>query len=661
MVSILGQRAPLMLDSMLPEVKHLQRPILTRLVERRADLETAQAAADAEIERRGYPLQVKPQPGLSPLFMLHGQARRRIAWADGGYTLRGTTDAPRPLDQLQQILAENPAVVSPGVLARPAVQDALLGTTLQIMGPAELSYMAQVAPVYPLLGIEPPWTTLRPQVLVLEERQAGYLEENSISLAEFLDMELDHLVSEKLGDDLIGPARQQIEAILSSLHEPLTAVDKGLEGPLRKTSQHIGRGLDQLKGKVAGAVARRHDVWRRRLEQVRTSCLPDGQSSGTVLIGSPLPEPLRQRLRRYRARATRARSTPAPRRPSVTDAPRYRRNHAVKLDVLAIGAHPDDVELCCGATVALLAEQGKKVGILHLTRGELGTRGTVAEREIEAKAAAEALGAAEMTFLDCGDGALRHGMAEEDALIEVLRAWRPEILLGPPASDRHPDHGRAHRLVADAAFYAGLARRGSGPPHRPGAVFSYMQHDPFDPAFIVDVTQSWDRKVAALAAYDSQLYRPDTDRDEPMTKVSSPEYFLAIEGRARHFGQMIGAAFGEPFWNRVPLAIHDVMSLLPGGVTLTVGRAGGLRAGLRHSRYPRRKTARCFYAAVDATALRRHAQTSSPMLAPPTRPLRSRRDVSGRNLVLSRFRQELFDRCFELSHQLFVVTAGARA
>ncbi len=238
----------------------------------------------------------------------------------------------------------------------------------------------------------------------------------------------------------------------------------------------------------------------------------------------------------------------------------------MKLDVLAVGTHPDDVELSCGATVALLAEQGHKVGILHLTRGELGTRGTPEEREVEARAAAEALGAVEMAFLDCGDGAFRRGRAEEDALIEVLRTWRPEILLGPPASDRHPDHGRAHRLVADAAFYAGLVRRGSGEPHRPGAVFSYMQHHPFEPAFIVDVTRAWDKKIAALAAYDSQLYHPDADRNEPMTKVSSPEYFLAIEGRARHFGQMIGAAFGEPFSSPLPLAVGDVMDLLPSGL-----------------------------------------------------------------------------------------------
>ncbi len=283
MVSVLGAQAPLMLDSMLPEVKRLQRPLLTRLVERRDDLEAAQAAADNEIERRGHPLQVKPQPGLSPLFMLHGQTRRRITWTENGFTLRGLDEDPRPMDQLMEILADNPSVISPGVLARPAVQDALLGTTLQIMGPAELSYMSQVAPAYSLLEIDSPWTTLRPQALMIEERQAGYLEDLGISLAELLDTELDQLVTEKVGEDLVGPARRQIEELLAGLHGPLTAVDKSLEGPLRKTSQHIGRGLDQLDKKVSGAVARRHDVWRRRLDQVRTTVLPGGKAQERFL------------------------------------------------------------------------------------------------------------------------------------------------------------------------------------------------------------------------------------------------------------------------------------------------------------------------------------------------------------------------------------------
>ncbi|MCP3961044.1 MAG: bacillithiol biosynthesis BshC [bacterium] len=284
LVATMGERAPLMLDSMLPELKTLQRPWLSRLVEHRGDVERAQRQADAAIENRGHPLQVSPQPGLSPLFMLHGLERRRIAWSEnGGYSLRGLEGDALPLEQLERILEENPSVISPGVLARPAIQDAVLGTSLQVMGPAELSYLPQVAAIYPVLGIEAPSTTLRPQALVLEERHAGYLEELDVSLAELFDVELDRLVTEKLGEDLVGPVRERIDELLEGLAEPLAALDRGLEGPLRKTRGHIDRGLDQLGGKVAGAVARKHDVWRRRLEQVRTACLPGGKGQERLL------------------------------------------------------------------------------------------------------------------------------------------------------------------------------------------------------------------------------------------------------------------------------------------------------------------------------------------------------------------------------------------
>ncbi|HKI05969.1 MAG TPA: bacillithiol biosynthesis deacetylase BshB1 [Thermoanaerobaculia bacterium] len=245
----------------------------------------------------------------------------------------------------------------------------------------------------------------------------------------------------------------------------------------------------------------------------------------------------------------------------------------MKLDVLGIGAHPDDLELGCGGTLALLARQGRKVGVLHLTRGELGTRGTAAERQAEAERAAAALGAADLDFLDCGDGGLRNGPAEEEALIALLRRWRPDLILGPTPRDRHPDHARAHVLVEAASFYAGLANRAphlgsSGPPHRPAAVFSYMQHDLFEPSFIVDVTSTWEAKLESLSAYGSQLHQPGREEKGggPVTKVSTPDFRFAVEGRARHFGLLIGATFGEPFWSRLPLAVPDPMAILPGGV-----------------------------------------------------------------------------------------------
>ena len=246
----------------------------------------------------------------------------------------------------------------------------------------------------------------------------------------------------------------------------------------------------------------------------------------------------------------------------------------MKLDVLAIGPHPDDVELACGGTLAQLAAAGRKTGILHLTRGEAGTRGSEAERIEEAQRAGSALGVEVVDFLDCGDGALRMGREEEDALIERIRFYRPDMLLGPPPRDRHPDHRRSHKLVEAAAFYAGLAGLSTGTearvePHRPAAVFHYMQHDTFEPRFIIDVTSTWNTKLEALAAYKSQLHQTGTDseaRDEPLTKIASREFREAVEGRARHFGMLIGAEFGEPFGSRQPVAVSDPWHLLPGGL-----------------------------------------------------------------------------------------------
>jgi N-acetylglucosamine malate deacetylase 1 len=245
------------------------------------------------------------------------------------------------------------------------------------------------------------------------------------------------------------------------------------------------------------------------------------------------------------------------------------------VDVLAIGAHPDDVELGCGATLAVLAAAGLRTGIVHLTSGEAGTRGSAEERRDEARSAAEILGVSELRFLDCGDGALRTGAPEEDALIALLREFRPEVVFSPTPADRHPDHGRAHRLVADASFYAGLRGRTGGagtlPVHRPGAVYSYMQHNEFRPSFVIDVTAGWDKKLAALDAYGSQIHRPGRAdvRAAPPTKTASVDFRAAMEGRARHYGNLAGATFGEPFWAPGPLPLvrpEHLLSLVPGGV-----------------------------------------------------------------------------------------------
>jgi bacillithiol biosynthesis cysteine-adding enzyme BshC len=286
MVALLGARAPLMLDSMLAEMKRLQRPWLLRLVDRRREVEEALAKADREIEARGYPLQVAPQPGMSPLFLLHRRERRRIEWLPGDrYALRGLDGSAAPIDRLRQTIEDNPAVVSPGALARAAVQDALLGTTLQVMGPSELSYLAQASAVYEVLEIEAPWTCLRPQAMVVEERQARYLDELGVSLDELVGSagDLDALLTEKLGADFVSPVKGRIEEVLDALRGPILELDPTLEKPWERTRDQIGRAFDQLAAKAAAAVSRRHDVWRRRLEQVSQACVPGGALQERVL------------------------------------------------------------------------------------------------------------------------------------------------------------------------------------------------------------------------------------------------------------------------------------------------------------------------------------------------------------------------------------------
>ncbi len=237
-------------------------------------------------------------------------------------------------------------------------------------------------------------------------------------------------------------------------------------------------------------------------------------------------------------------------------------------DCLAFGAHPDDVELGCGGTLARLVREGRKVGIVHLTRGEAGTRGTPEVRQQEAEAAAQALGVAVVEILDLGDGDLRTDREAEEQVLSRIRHYRPELVFLPPPLDRHPDHGRAHRLVRDACFYAGLARRSRGPSHRPAAWFWYMGHEPFEPTFIVDISSVWQQKQQALDAYRSQLHSGNVDQAEiePATKVSSRNFRLAIEGRARVMGVRIGVEYGEGFGAPGPLAVDDLGALIPRGI-----------------------------------------------------------------------------------------------
>ena len=235
----------------------------------------------------------------------------------------------------------------------------------------------------------------------------------------------------------------------------------------------------------------------------------------------------------------------------------------MNVDVLAIAAHPDDVEMCCAGTLAKLKARGRTFGILDLTRGEMGTRGSAEIRDAEAHRAAEILGASFRTSLDFGDGGLRTGPAEEDALIEAIRIYRPRIIFTSFPEDRHPDHARCGALVADAAFYAGLRKRETAhPAHRPQQVlfFSTMHYQ--TPTFVVDVSATYPLRREAILAFRSQFHNPDSA--EPETMLSAEKFLKELEARARHYGQMTGVEFGEGFISKRPVRIDDPVAAFEG-------------------------------------------------------------------------------------------------
>lgn len=236
----------------------------------------------------------------------------------------------------------------------------------------------------------------------------------------------------------------------------------------------------------------------------------------------------------------------------------------MKLDILAIAAHPDDVELCCAGTLAKAVKNGSKVGILDLTRGERGTRGTEAGRSKEAAAAAKILGCIREN-LRLPDGNIQLTETNKLRLIQVYRRYRPRIILIPHSFERHPDHIHTHELAREAWFYSGLRKietKFNGKkqePWRPDNYFHYMQWFEFVPSFVVDITDVYEQRLAAIKAHKSQFYDP-TSKD-PQTLLSQNFFFDFIETRARNYGFKIGVKYGEPFYSVEAIGIDNLLGL----------------------------------------------------------------------------------------------------
>lgn len=241
----------------------------------------------------------------------------------------------------------------------------------------------------------------------------------------------------------------------------------------------------------------------------------------------------------------------------------------MKVDILAIGVHPDDIELACSGTLLRHIDLGKTVGLLDLTMGELGTRGSGPLRLKEAATAAKMMGAAFRQNLQMSDGFFRYSQSNLLKIIRVIRACQPEIILANSLKDRHPDHGRAAKLIADACFYSGLVKietRGKDNEvqarWRPNALYHYIQDRNLEPDFVVDISDYIDQKEQLILAFRSQFFDPTYESDELQTPISGSDFLQFLKAKARAYGRAAGFDYAEGFNVDRTIGVEDLFQLI---------------------------------------------------------------------------------------------------
>ena len=238
----------------------------------------------------------------------------------------------------------------------------------------------------------------------------------------------------------------------------------------------------------------------------------------------------------------------------------------MKLDILAISAHPDDIELSCSGTLIAHKSQGYTTGILDLTEGEMSTRGTPATRQKESAEASEIMGLSMRENLGLSDAKFDLSFENQLRVIKVLRKFRPEIILANALYDRHPDHVRAAELIEEAVFKSGLVKietedeKRIQSPWRPKKVYHYIQSVSLEPDFICDITAHMEEKMAAIRVFKSQFFDPKSK--EPDTYISNPDFLKLIEARSREWGHRVGVSFGEGFVQRQSLGVKNLFDLV---------------------------------------------------------------------------------------------------
>lgn len=233
------------------------------------------------------------------------------------------------------------------------------------------------------------------------------------------------------------------------------------------------------------------------------------------------------------------------------------------IDILAFSPHPDDAEIGCSGALLLAAGAGQRTGIVDVTDGERATRGTLETRRAEKEEAARQLGLATRVSLGLPDTLVAVDETALGRVVEVLRQLRPRLVLLPYPEDRHPDHGATTELVRRAVFLSGVRKAFDGPAHRVGAVVHYMIHEPFTPSFIIDVSSVWAGRRRVLEAYGSQFGAHPASGETEGTALSHPSFMQALDARAVHYGAMIGAGRGEPYWQPGPVPVDTLTDVIP--------------------------------------------------------------------------------------------------
>jgi len=241
----------------------------------------------------------------------------------------------------------------------------------------------------------------------------------------------------------------------------------------------------------------------------------------------------------------------------------------MKLDILAIGVHPDDIELGCSGTIINELKLGKKVGIIDLTQGELGTRGTVESRYAEAATAAAIMGVAIRENLKFRDGFFRNDEEHQLALITAIRKYQPDVILGNVLDDRHPDHGRAGHLIADSAYLSGLVKietkDGQGQQQqkwRPKLVLHYLQDWYHEPDLLIDISDVFEQRMKAVEAYSTQFFSGAAEAEGPVTYISTPDFLDSVIARARMLGKRLGVKYAEGFISQKKIGIKSLDALI---------------------------------------------------------------------------------------------------